>query len=298
LPSELGVREGEARVTFTPSEVTADHARSSAALIESAARRAGSGGAAVLGCGDCTELAVEDLAASFERLDLVDVNDAALGVVSDRIEADDVLRRVVRIHHADLTGLVARLAPAVRSIIANARDPLACLEDLGTLLTATAPSFWTPPEPGRYTLVVCAGVLTQLQATARQVVEAMYVGAFPEFAFALTTHQAWRRSAWRFARTLEAQFIEYLDTLGRPGTIVYLADTVHACWLVECGPETFRTEGAWVATQSARLRDYLPPWHEVLVEDAWPWIVRRRQGQYWGRLYGQQALIYRVGSPA
>src|SRR5262249_586451 len=99
---------------------------------------------------------------------------------------------------------------------------------------------------------------------------------------------------WVFARQLESAFINHLERLLAPGGIVYLSDTVHVCWLSQYGAQGFTTEGCWTATRTSRLVDYLRPASEVLTERSWSWVRSQGGGAYWGRLYGVQAIIYRV----
>jgi hypothetical protein len=54
------------------------HVISSNAMIADAASLAGSGYAAVLGCGRCTEIPVRYLSTIFKRVDLVDIDSDAL----------------------------------------------------------------------------------------------------------------------------------------------------------------------------------------------------------------------------
>jgi hypothetical protein len=189
---------------------------------------------------------------------------------------------------------VAPLAAESARVVAEAADPLRCLERLAEVLGGARPAFWAPEDGARCDFVVCSAVLTQLQATARAMVERAFLARFRGFAFALGTHERWRQATWRFARALETAFLEHVDRLA-PGGVVYLSDTVQAWWLLRVGTETFETPGGWITTRTGRLRDYLPPWQVVLAEGAWPWVLRRVDGPYWGRLYGCQALVYRVG---
>ncbi|WP_315817955.1 hypothetical protein [Paraflavitalea speifideaquila] len=63
-------------------DVSADtHMLSSVAMIAEAAALAGSGLAAVLGCGSCGEIPIRLLNQTFEVVDLVDIDREALSIV-------------------------------------------------------------------------------------------------------------------------------------------------------------------------------------------------------------------------
>jgi hypothetical protein len=85
-----------------------------------------------------------------------------------------------------------------------------------------------------------------------------------------------------------------LEQLSAPGGIVYLSDTVHVCWLLQTDSDTVTTEGSWIASRTSRLADYMLPTYEILKEGSWNWMRKEQEGPYWGRLYGVQALTYRV----
>jgi hypothetical protein len=273
------------------SQVNADvHACTSAALVIESARRAGSGAAAVLGCGGCDDVPLAWLTGRFSRLDFVDIDADAL----TRLEAVAGSRRPGSwtFHPADLTGLIDRVEAAAREIIGRVTDPLACLRALGSLLDSTTPSFWTPPGGDRYAFIVCATVLTQLQASVRERVESLFLDRYPG-ASALFADERWQAHVWQFARALEDTFIMHLDSLLDTGGVVFLSDTVHVSWLKTVDARTFAVEGRWIATRTAHLADYLRPWHTLLSEHRWSWFRQAREGPFWGRLYGVQAVTYR-----
>ena len=66
-------------------EVAADtHFLSSIAMIAEAAALAGKGAAAVLGCGRCGEIPIQQLIQTFDVVDLVDIDADALAAVRER----------------------------------------------------------------------------------------------------------------------------------------------------------------------------------------------------------------------
>ncbi len=270
------------------------HVHSSMAMIVDAATLAGSENAVILGCGRCTEIPVRHLSTMFNRIDLVDLDDYALEFVETQCQQWEEARNSCTFYHADLTGLISQIEPKAQKIVTSVTQPSSCLDELGQLLISTTPNFWRPLQDEKYNLIVCSAVLTQLQATVRKSVEDIYLNKFPGDSSALSLYKQWRSSIWTFARQLEDAFIDHLRSLLVPGGIIYLSDTVHACWLLQSDPQTFITEGAWIATRTPRLADYLSSWEEIITERMWKWMRRGQEGQYWGRLYGVQAIIYRA----
>jgi hypothetical protein len=110
----------------------------------------------------------------------------------------------------------------------------------------------------------------------------------------LSTHKSWCESIWNFARKLEDNFIEHLSTIIKPHGIVYLSETVHVSWLTQLDKQSVFTQGSWITLRTSRLADYLRPSDEIINEKSWDWLREGREGNFWGRLYGVQAVTYRV----
>ncbi len=275
-------------------EIDADtHLLSSVGMIKEAAALAEPGNIAVLGCGRCTEIPVRLLNETFDQVDLIDIDEEALGIVNERCRQWNDKKNVCQFHCADLTGLIAVVERRANALIADAVNPIECLEQLGVLLESAEPDFWEPSHQQRYDLIICSTVLTQLQALVRESVEKIYLERFPEYAPALVKHKTWRESIWNFARNLEDAFIEYLGTLIKAEGIIYLSATVHVSWLTQLADQSVYTEGSWIATRTSRLADYLWSSDTIIKERHWDWLREEREGCYWGRLYGIQAIIYR-----
>jgi hypothetical protein len=264
------------------------------AMIAEASALAGSGSAVILGCGRCKEIPLRLLAQKFDVVDLVDIDEDALVAVDQQCKQWYDARNSCRFYCADLTGMIARVGRRVSELVAKAVDPIACLEQLAVSLESMAPEFWAPPRGERYDLLVCSMVLTQLQALVRESVEKIYLGRFPEYAAAMLKHKSWCEFVWNFARNLEDGFIEHLGTLIKPQGIVYLSETVHVSWLTQLDEQSVYTEGRWITLRTSRLTDYLRPGDTIIKEQHWDWLRKDKEGDFWGRLYGVQAVIYRV----
>ena len=270
------------------------HNERSPEMILRAAALARPRAVAVLGCGKCVDIPIQQLTTISDRLDLVDADVSALKFVESRFPNDSRCSRAL--HHADLTGLVSQIQPAAQDLVMHSSDPFQCLDELAEWLAASKPHFWRPPRSDGYELLICSAVLTQLQASVREKLEHVFLKRFPLHRNALLFHGNWRDSVLKFARKLEDAFIEYLDSLIYPGGLIYLSDTVHVCWLTQLDLRTFTTEGSWLATRTSRLADYLGS-RQVIGEGQWQWIRRLREGRFWGCLYGVQAVIYQPPHP-
>jgi hypothetical protein len=269
------------------------HVEASLDMIAAGAALARPGAAVVLGCGHGAEIPLEMLGRTFADLDLVDVATDAVAVLSERAG----LARIdgtCDIHQADLTGLIGEVDRLARDIVARSPEPFGCLDELGRVLTAAAPVFWRSPAGRSYDFVVCSGVLTQLPATVRESVQCVFLARFPEFHQALGRYGPWRRAVWSFARRLEDLFVAHVASMTTAGGVVYLSDAVHVCWLTQTD-QGLVSEGPWIATRTERLADYLGPRYRILSERRWRWLRPEREGSYWGRLYGVQGLLCRVG---
>jgi hypothetical protein len=270
------------------------HIAASMEMIGEAAHLSGGGIATLLGCGRCGEIPLHELAKTFRSIDLVDNDRAALDAIEERCRSWQ--ETTWHIHEADLTGLIAPLRREARQIAAAAADVRSCLDRFCELLDMAAPELWTAPGGERFELVVCSAVLTRLQAGVRRALQEEMSAAFPDDVAPMISSERWRQTVWRFARDLEERLVRHLRWLCCERGVVYLSDTVYVCWVEETEPGRFRTEGAWIATRTARLNDYLLAADEVLRERQWQWMRWERDGRYAGRLYGVQAITYRPAS--
>lgn len=273
------------------------HVQSSMSMIMAAARLAERGCAALLGCGQGTEIPLRHLASKFDRLDCVDIDAHALGVLEARSSAWEDARSRCSFHHSDLTGLIPNIVAQACQKLAECSDPVTGLNQLCPLLDLAQPKFWRPASGETYSLVICSAVLTQLQASVRKGLEVVFLSKFPTQSALLLSHEPWRTSVWRFARAIEDAFIRHLALLSSRRGMVYLSDTVQMCSLRQAGPDLFATEGSWTATRTERLTDYVNSGDEILAHDQWDWLKLEPEGPFLGRLYGVQAVIYRVESP-
>lgn len=267
------------------------HNADSSQMILEAAALARPRHVAVLGCGTCVDIPIRELKALGCRLNLVDMDGAALKSVKSRYFNEPGDSHTL--YQSDLTGLIPQMELQLEDDVCTSSDPLHCLDTLAEWLTATTPVFWQPPRHEKYDLLICSAVLTQLQARVRQHLESMFLTKFSSHARLLHLSPRWRNSVLKFARKIETAFVQHLESLTSRAGLIYLSDTVHVCWLTQSGSETFTTDGAWIATRTARLADYLQVGNEIVSERRWQWIRKLQEDRFCGRLYGVQALVYK-----
>lgn len=262
-------------------------------MIADAAELAPPGYALVLGCGQCTEIPVRFLCQRFSQVDLLDANGAVLDELDLRYQTASPPLTRYALHRADLTGLVVRIIPEARKVVASAQSPAACLEALGEVLLAHEPRFWRPPHQESYSLIVGSVMLTQPPAAILKAVGEIFQSYFP--AEWLERYKPWKKVAWQFSRQVEKAFIAHLADLLQTTGVVYLSETVHVCWLsTSPAGDGFSTEGSWILTESSKLADYLPAHYEIIDERSWEWLDLVPEGGYQGRLYGVQGISYRI----
>jgi len=268
-----------------------DHIESSHRFIlEASGAVSNSAAALVLGSGNCGEIPVALLQSRFGKVCFVDVDLDALKALAARHHEQ---RGRCEYRRADLTGMIGSIAAGARQVAATASDAPSMLDELATLLMSTVPRFWVPPDDQRYDLLICSGILTQLQAKVRSAAEQVFRLKYHDGLELLSSHHGWRRATWHVARRLEDGFVAHLNSLTTPGGVIYLSDTVRVNWLTQSDEQTFTTDGTWIATRTAQLTDYLLPSTEIIAQGQWWWLRQQREGPYWGRLYDVQAVAYR-----
>src|SRR5215213_5284329 len=209
------------KTSFQISSADLDDAHNlrSAEMILEAAALAKARSIAVLGCGKCADIPIRQLLTISDRLDLIDVDrDALKFMASQRFEE---ATHGCALHHSDLTGLLPLAESTAQSLVANASDPVDCLDGLARWLTETAPNFWRPPRREQYDLVICSAVLTQLQAGVRERLERLFTDKFAACADLLHSHAGWKDSVWKFARKIETAFVEHLEALTCRRGLIY-----------------------------------------------------------------------------
>jgi hypothetical protein len=176
-----GVSSGIAETQRTNKEGWWAHARRNRAFVlEAADATSGKHLCVVLGSGQAFDLPLSDLATRFERLVLIDVDQAALEATITSAIKDPALRARVEGRVLDLTGInsemVERLDDAARRG-GSAEDLTVRLEQICRSYQLAAPPVPLPPGQ-RADLVISGMVLTQLPFPQRTYAQAIYEKRF------------------------------------------------------------------------------------------------------------------------
>lgn len=270
------------------------HLAHSRAAIESAIDRIQPRRVLVLGCGDGESTPLDRLTRGPALVDFVDVSEAALGRLRERLRDEETEDAAFRFHVADLTGRVDEIRDWANEVAFRAEAAEAFVEEASRRLLDLVPDFWRAPEMGRYDLVICANVITQLPMSILSVIDQAFRDRFGAQAANVEVRDALDRASWTFARSLEERFMAYLDALAARGGVVYLSGSVHVHAITSPEPTPDAVGGAWRMTATPFIRDYLRPWHTVIDESAWDWVWEDPAPGRWGRLYKIQTVTYRT----
>ena len=264
-----------------PTEVIChNHIERSHEMILNAMSIAKEGKALVLGCGNCADLPLKELSQKFRFVDLIDMNKTNMSSV----QANQII-----FYQADITGMIRRVRNKLLKSTSFLQKDTDFLDHATNCLASIKPSFWNGGH--KYSIVICPGLLTQLQANIRKEIERIFLIRFPKCASLLLEYPTWIKGIWQFARQIESSFIEHIQTLLTPSGIFYLSDTVHVSWLFPLETESCVMYGKWIATKTSRLADYLPGNYHIEKEARWNWARFEQEGPYIGRLYDVQAVI-------
>ena len=254
----IGRAQGENRERWR------SHALKNRAFIEDVVRQTqGRGLAVILGAGQAFDLPLVELAKSFEKLVLVDIDAEALNATVAGALKDPGLRARTELRVIDLTGvngqLVQRIDEAVASA-ANAAEARDRLEALCWTYRLAAPPLLLPPEQ-RADLLVSSCVLSQVAWPQRVYARRVYERRFSSVPGPLELR--WARHftylelrlqqdhltslagvADQVALTCDAvNNVTVLDAAGTERTSGQIVPTLAVPSLLERVPKLFRIEG-------------------------------------------------------
>lgn len=206
------------------------------------------GTALVLGAGECREVPLHELARTFDRVVLVDLDEASMTSAVARLPAS--LRTRVEIRVSDVTSFAEPLMKATASIVARAKTASWALTELESLYDSIHALRRYPKLP-QADLVVSSLVLSEL---ARY--PSTYTARLLKESFG-TDLAEWRGYGvlWRNLRDFASEdHAEVLARLGAPGGVVYFADTVgRGPDLQRIGADQERTAQQLIASRFARI---------------------------------------------
>ncbi len=269
---------------------TLNHIRKSKSLILQGLENCDAGDVLILGGGKCTEIPVLELSEKSNKIDMVELNHDSVFFVKNSYKVG-----TLNCYHTDLTGMIDQVRSSIIQILPFLDDPNSCSEAFAYLLSNLKPDFWYPVNSGRYQIVVASCVLTQLQAYVRKELEQAFLQKFPDALQVLLSNKTWLTGCKMFAADLEIKFIKYLNSLVEKGGIIYLSDTIKVSWLNESDKDGyFFTDGYWLTIDKEHLTDYLSLNNSVHTEERWKWARLEKEGNFRGRLYDVQAILYQV----
>ena len=206
------------------------------------------GTALVLGAGECREVPLQELAQRFDRVVLVDLDEASMSRAVARLP--EPLRRVVDIRVSDVTSFAEPLMKATARIVNRAQTASQAFTELESLYGSTETLRRFPDLP-QADLVVSSLVLSELarypSTYTAQLLNETFGSDLAEWGGYGTL--------WRNLRAFAAEdHAEMLARLGAPGSVVYFADTVGRGPDLEwIGAEEERTAWQDIARHFARI---------------------------------------------
>lgn len=206
------------------------------------------GAALVLGAGQCREIPLEQLARTFDRVVLVDLDEASMSSAVERLPGP--LRRRIEIRVSDVTSFAAPLMQATALIVERSQSANQAFTELEALYSAIE-SIRRFPDLPQADLVVSSLVLSEL---ARY--PSTYTAQLVKEKFGKDLAE-WRGygTLWRKLRSFASEdHAEMLARLGAPGAIVYFADTVgRGPDLTRVGSDKRRQAQQAIASRFARI---------------------------------------------
>ncbi len=246
--------------------------------------------AIVLGVGHGFDLPLVDLARSFERVLLVDIDSVSLGASAATLQKEPDLRARIETRVVDLTGINGAMVRGIDELAAQSSDAQTLQAQLEGLARSYRPrvrgaSFWSE----RADLVVSACVATQLswpqRSYALRVLERVS-GPMSE-----ASDQRWSHAWFEFELRVQQQHILDLAAMGE--LVLLISDLVsHATRLDAAGNE--QLSGRRVFSMGVNsLGERLPRSLQVERSSRWLWPRYRPSGTGPGSVMEVHALALR-----
>jgi hypothetical protein len=266
------------------------HREESRRMILRAAELVGSGNVAILGGGACEEIPLVELLERFDSVALNDTDDAAIDKSVALLPEDPSLRGKLNVCVADLTGVTQSALQLIDEALRGAATPAGAAGAMAAALDRVKADRF--PIAGRFDLIVCSCVLSQLHFALTHQAAARFGSRFPGQDDVLRESDAWKASLERTARGIEDRFIENLATLVAAGGLVYLSESAQVCFLRLAPDGRWQTQGTYRMLRTKELADYVRERFEIVGRNRWEWVVNAPQttGDT-GRLFDVQALV-------
>lgn len=246
------------------------HAKRNRAFIQEAARGcAGRNLAVVLGAGQAFDLPLLELAQTFDRLVLVDIDGRALDATISATIKDPGLRARIEARVLDLTGINGQLVRALDQVLASPGDAHAITAELAELCR----SYWLPERPAlldpteRADLVVSDLVLSQVSWPQRVYALRLYEQRFGKLGG--EAEHGWVLPWWELELRIQQDHITSLA--GSAERIVLCSDVVSRPTLLDAAGLERETGRKIFALGVAELQERIPRFFRVEQHGAWQW---------------------------
>lgn len=230
-----------------------------------------------------------------ERFDAVTLNDFEEPLVRKAVEAlpgDAAIRAKLDVQIADLNGLTAPALAAMARQIASAADPEAAIRAMANVLDNVQPGAF--PIGGRFDLVVCSCVLSQLHVALTHQAAQLFAAKYPAGRELLAQSDTWKQALESAARRMEDRFVAHLAALVTDEGLVYLSESAQVCFLQLAPDGQWQTPGTYRMLRTKDLADYVRGQFDVVGRARWEWVVDAPQSASdVGRLFDVQALVLR-----
>ena len=246
------------------------HAQKNRAFIEDGVRRTqGRGLAVILGAGHAFDLPLAELARSFEKLVLVDIDAEAMSATVAGVLKDPGLRARTELRFLDLTGVngqfVQRVDEAVASATnaAEARDRLEVL--CGTYRLAAPPRLLPPSE--RADLLVSSCVLSQVAWPQRVYAKRVYERRFSAVPGPLELR--WARHFTDLELRLQQDHLTSLA--GVAEQVVLTCDVVNNATVLDNAGTEHKSGRSTLALGVPSLLERVPKIFQIEGHASWEW---------------------------
>jgi hypothetical protein len=252
------------------------HARQNRAfIVEAAQSRKKRELAVVLGAGQGFDLPLRELAQSFERLVLIDVDAAALEATVASTIQDAGLRARIELRVLDLTGINGQLVRAVDDIFAVASSEDTAFAQLAELCR----SYWLPDFPAilpadtRADLLVSGLVLSQVSWPQRVYALRLYEQRFGKLS--AEAEKRWIEPWWELELKIQQDHVASLASSAERA--VLCSDVVSRPTQLDASGAERETGRKIFALGVAELAERIPAGFEVERHAAWPWARYRAE---------------------
>ena len=267
-------------------DVCDDHVDRSTAFVRDAMQRCSHNSVLILGVGAGRELPLTEIAETFDRVVLVDINREELDQAHAAVQAVNTNCEALSV---DLTGLSESIELVIGQVLDAAGDPGSGADLVAAITESLAPTPWDYQD--QFDLVIASCVLSQLHVHLSDMILQMFQHRFPGYEPVLLDYERYQAALYQLARLTESQFMEHVNQLIAPGGRMFLSATMFVSFIHQTD-QGLMTEGYFSMLKSRELKDYVDDTMTVERSGNWHWVVNQpiNAGDA-GRLYGVQGLL-------